>query len=178
MIWLLLYEYFCLHGMYYAKTCKLDTQLSEKKTTLNFVYFSCVQRVMSLHVHYHKMRSHFHGVFTCAACWSRSALPLPLHSKTNHPQKRKKYMHRRLWRSNTRNGRSQSHADILYLKFNTLWWAIKVSLFLVLKLSYWGEECLLNNLPARPQKYIARNSLHLVRSACSSLLSFSGSFEG
>lgn len=37
MIWLSLYEYCCLCGMYYAKTCKLDTQLSEK-TTLNFVF--------------------------------------------------------------------------------------------------------------------------------------------
>lgn len=36
MIWLSHYEYCCLYGLYYAKSCKLDTQLSEK-TTPNFV---------------------------------------------------------------------------------------------------------------------------------------------
>lgn len=36
MIWVWHDEYCCFYGLYYAKSCKLDTQLS-KKTTLKFV---------------------------------------------------------------------------------------------------------------------------------------------
>lgn len=75
MIWLSHYEYCCLYRLYYAKSCKLDTQLSEK-TTLNFVLllFSCLPCNVVMRARCRQMRSHFHAtLFPRVARWSSAA---------------------------------------------------------------------------------------------------------
>lgn len=65
----------CLYRLYYAKSCKLDTQLSEK-TTLNFVLllFSCLPCNVVTCARCRQMRSHFHAtLFPRVARWSSAA---------------------------------------------------------------------------------------------------------
>lgn len=74
MIWLSHYEYCCLYGLYYAKSCKLDTQLSEK-TTLNFVLllFLCLACNVVMCAASKWKVTFMAYYFSHVACWSSGA---------------------------------------------------------------------------------------------------------